>query len=62
MTDISYIKAKNLLLEASSPKGFLASANEVSNYKRIWARDGVITGLAALLDGNKKLIETFRQT
>ena len=42
----SYIKAKELLAKASSEKGFLASANDITNYKRIWARDGVICGLA----------------
>lgn len=60
--DESYLKAKDLLFKASSNDGFLASANDITNYKRVWARDGVICGLAALLDGDAKLIETFKNT
>lgn len=50
------------MVQASSPHGFLASANEITNYKRVWARDGVICGLAALLDGDKNLIGTTKET
>ncbi len=59
---INYIKAKELLQKASASQGFLASANDVSNYKRVWARDGVICGLAALLDGDEVLVNTFKNT
>jgi hypothetical protein len=31
----------------------LASAQDISNYKRVWARDGVICGLAALASGEE---------
>lgn len=58
----SYSKATELLQKASSEHGFLASANEIANYKRVWARDGVICGLAGLLDGNKAFIDTFKAT
>ncbi len=58
----AYIKAKKLLISVSTEKGFLASKSNISNYKRIWARDGVICGLAALLDGDKKLMNTFKNT
>ena len=58
----SYAKAKALLETASSKEGFLASAQDISNYRRIWARDGVICGLAALLDGDHALISTFKDT
>jgi len=58
----NYIKAKELLLKASADQGFLASATDVANYKRVWARDGVICGLAALLDGDETLINTFKNT
>jgi GH15 family glucan-1,4-alpha-glucosidase len=40
----------------------LASAQDISNYKRVWARDGVICGLAALASGDEELIATFRLT
>ncbi|TRX38591.1 fructofuranosidase/invertase [Flavobacterium sp. ZT3R18] len=62
MKDIDYIKAIELLHNCSSPEGFLASAQNISNYKRVWARDGVICGLAALASGEDDLIATFQKT
>lgn len=58
----AYNKAIDLLRQVSTPNGFLASAENTSNYKRVWARDGVICGLAALASGDKHLIETFKNT
>lgn len=58
----TYTKSKELLKKASSEHGFLASANEIANYKRVWARDGVICGLAGLLDGDESFIQTFKAT
>jgi GH15 family glucan-1,4-alpha-glucosidase len=62
MEVLAYHKAIELLEKASSKQGFLASAQNISNYKRVWARDGVICGLAALASANENLIETFRKT
>jgi GH15 family glucan-1,4-alpha-glucosidase len=62
VNDLNYKKAMELLHKASSTEGFLASAQDISNYKRVWARDGVICGLAALASGDNDLIETFRKT
>lgn len=62
MSSNAYIESINLLKKASSPEGFLASALDISNYKRVWARDGVICGLAALASGDEQLIDTFEQT
>lgn len=62
MSDLNYMKAIELLQRASSSEGFLASAQNISNYKRVWARDGVICGLAALASGDEVLIGTFRKT
>ena len=62
MNNLNYTKALELLHKASSSEGFLASAQDISNYKRVWARDGVICGLAALASGNVELIATFRKT
>ncbi len=59
---IAYKKAIALLHKATSNNGFLASAENITNYHRVWARDGVICGLAALLDGNQKLVQTFKET
>ena len=55
-------QAISLLRQCSTSDGFLASLSEHDNYRRIWARDGVITGLAALLTDESDLIATFRQT
>lgn len=62
MSKSGYEKALQLLHEVSTPNGFLASAENTSNYKRVWARDGVICGLSALASGDEKLIETFKKT
>ena len=62
MTNLNYIKAIELLQKVSSSEGFLASTQNTSNYKRVWARDGVICGLAALASGDEDLIHTFRKT
>jgi GH15 family glucan-1,4-alpha-glucosidase len=62
MNNLVYHKAIELLQKASSNDGFLASAQNISNYKRVWARDGVICGLAALASANEDLIEIFRKT
>jgi GH15 family glucan-1,4-alpha-glucosidase len=62
MENVSYTKAIELLQRCSSSDGFFASAENTSNYKRVWARDGVICGLAALASGDEKLIHTFEKT
>lgn len=62
MENVSYIKAIELLQRCSSSDGFLASAENTTNYKRVWARDGVICGLAALASGDENLINTFEKT
>lgn len=62
MNTITYHKAIALLKQVSTPHGFLASAEATSNYQRVWARDGVICGLAALASGDKSLIATFEAT
>jgi GH15 family glucan-1,4-alpha-glucosidase len=62
MENKSYTKAIELLQKCSSSDGFLASAENTSNYKRVWARDGVICGLAALASGDEELILTFENT
>ncbi|TRX42389.1 glycoside hydrolase 100 family protein [Flavobacterium restrictum] len=62
MNNLPYNKALELLKTVSSSQGFFASAQNISNYKRVWARDGVICGLAALASGDTDLIATFRTT
>lgn len=62
LNKIAYQKAIELLQKCASAEGFLASAQNISNYKRVWARDGVICGLAALASDNQNLIHTFEKT
>lgn len=57
-----YQQAIELLKKVASPQGFLASANDIANYKRVWARDGVICGLAGLLDGDAQLVAAMKNT
>lgn len=56
------MQALELLRQASTPAGFVASITERHNYRRVWARDSVVTGLAALTTGDEQLIETFKQS
>ena len=62
MSNVSYHKAIALLHQVGTKNGFLASAENTSNYQRVWARDGVICGLAALASADEKLIATFKNT
>lgn len=62
MNSVSFHKAIALLHKVSTKNGFLASAENTSNYQRVWARDGVICGLAALASADEKLIATFKNT
>ncbi|GLB48513.1 glycoside hydrolase 100 family protein [Neptunitalea lumnitzerae] len=57
-----YREAIDLLKKASTPNGFLASVQNTGNYQRVWARDGVICGLAALASHDEDLIITFKNT
>lgn len=60
--DIGYLRAIELLKEVATPFGFLASKSGIDNYARIWTRDGVICGLAALASQDEGLIACFEQT
>ncbi len=60
--DEAYQRALQLLHACKSPNGFVASPNEHHNYRRIWARDGAIIALAALLTDEPALHEAARNT
>lgn len=62
MQSEAYNRAIQVLKDASVKEGFLASANGQDNYSRIWTRDGVVCGLAALASGDNDLILTFKST
>ena len=57
-----YTRALALLHECSSEDGFLASPSQRDNYRRVWARDGVILGLAALMSDDQELVGSLRRT
>lgn len=57
-----YRQAIQLLHACSTEDGFIASRTERDNYRRVWARDGVIIGLAALMSQDPDLIATLRRT
>jgi Alkaline and neutral invertase len=58
----AYQQSLALIQRCRTPAGFVASPIDVDNYARVWARDGVITGLAALASGEKDLIKAFDDT
>lgn len=59
----AFQKSLALLHKVSSPTGFTAAgAAAEDNYCRVWARDSVVCGLAALLTGDDLLIETFKKS
>jgi hypothetical protein len=58
----AYDHAMELLHSCCTEYGFLATPNENVNYRRIWSRDGVIVGLAALLTEDHSLINSFHAT
>ncbi|MFO8156236.1 MAG: amylo-alpha-1,6-glucosidase [Pseudomonadota bacterium] len=55
-------RAHTIIRRCSTEHGFLASPTKHANYRRIWARDGTVLGLAALMSGDPELIETFGRT
>ena len=55
-------RSKDVMRACAGEHGFLASPTKRDNYRRVWARDGCIIGMAALLTGEEDLIETCRHT
>lgn len=62
LVDKGLREAIALLQRAQTPHGFLASPTDRTNYRRVWARDGVVCGLAALAAGNDDLADGLRTT
>lgn len=58
----AYKKALELLREAKTDQGYLASVSDVANYRRVFARDGVICGLAGCVSQEPDLIEGMKAT
>ena len=57
-----YEDAVDLLHRLITPDGILASTVEADNYKRIWARDSIICGLAGLMIEDDVLIEGLKNS
>lgn len=57
-----YNKAIHLLENLCTENGILASSIKADNYKRIWARDAVVCGLAGILEQNTTLIEGLKRS
>jgi len=55
-------QACELLREACSPYGILASPDLQDNYRRIWSRDAMIAGIAGLLLEDETIIDAFRSS
>lgn len=58
----AYAHSLEILHRCLSPAGFMASAVDIDNYARIWARDGVIAGLAALASCEQELVQGLKRT
>lgn len=57
-----YTDAIALLKDLSTSDGFLASSIAADNYKRIWARDAMVCGLAGIISGDGDLLEGFKES
>ena len=49
MDSEGYNRAIEILHKVLTPAGFIASLTDLDNYKRVWTRDAVITGLAVMM-------------
>ncbi len=58
----AYQKSLDMLRNCLSPSGFVASPATIDNYARVWTRDGVISGLAALASDDTTLIAGMQRT
>ena len=61
-TGAAYQHALKLLHRVSTEQGFVAAAQQEDNYCRVWTRDAVVCGLAALLTEDARLINTFKRS
>jgi hypothetical protein len=59
---VAYQKSIDLLKKAITPFGFVASVEDITNYRRVWTRDAVIHSIAALRSGETDLIACSKNT
>lgn len=62
MKNVVTAKAFQLIENATTPQGILASPIEKDNYRRIWARDSIIAGIAGLIGKQDKIIHGLCQS
>lgn len=58
----AYQRSVELLKDAATPVGFLASPAHRTNYHAVWGRDGSICATAAFLTEDDELLEAARNT
>ncbi len=56
-----YRRAVALLRDCTTEAGLVASPTQSANCRRIWGRDSVIMGLAALATEEADLVDAFRR-
>ncbi|HUG74606.1 MAG TPA: glycoside hydrolase 100 family protein [Acidimicrobiia bacterium] len=57
-----YERAAAVVRNCETPAGFVASPTSLTNYNRVWSRDGAIISLAALMTGEDDLVDCARRT
>ena len=62
MDSEGYNRAIEILHKVLTPAGFIASLTDLDNYKRVWTRDAVITGLAVMMTDDEELHSGFKRT
>ena len=62
LSEEGYRRAVALMHECATEHGFLATPTKHDNYRRVWARDSAIIGLAALLSEEVELIDVCRRS
>jgi hypothetical protein len=60
--EATYQEALQLLRNLKHPEGLYASTIDSDNYKRVWARDSVICGIAGILADDKEIMEGLKQS
>ena len=55
-------QAKQVIYDAIVDEGILASSIVKDNYRRVWSRDSMMTGLVGLAIQDEKIIEGFRNS
>ena len=55
-------EAVALLRDLSTPHGILASLIAADNYKRIWARDSIVCGIAGILEDDPQITQGLKQS